>query len=257
MIRKSLACTIIVNTLLVVVGATTLVLAAEDQREQEEIERSERFLLFPSRRRFDWQRTIQSGIKIGMGLILSIVGVVRQVDVERHARNSSDVTPLVLFSGWLMCTFVVLSNSERDSRNNHKRYEDEVEDSDEHDCDDNVYGDENWNLYILVRPAEDGSVGADPVEHSINRGNDRSIIRNSVMFTIQNVVNSFHARDDTISVSELTTNEVVNGENDFGDDAYQDNTFTRIPEEQESIIWFRIWKTTTQHSDFEWQRLGE
>ncbi len=238
MSRKVLAYTI-VNTLFVVVGVTTLILAAEDhQRKQEEIKRSEGFLLFRASRRFEWQRTIQSGIRIGMGLIMSIVGVVRQVDVERHARNANDATPRVLYSGLLMGTFVALSNSERGSRNNGEQYEDEADNSEEHDCDDSDDGDENWNVVfpteIVVRPAEDDSVGADPVKRSINRGNSRIIIRNDIMFTIRDVVNSFNARDGTIPVDERTNNEIDGGGDDCGDVVYQ-HRLARFPVEQQSL----------------------
>lgn len=222
----------VANALLVVVGATALALAAEDHRLQGEIARSDGFLLFPYRRRFDWQRTIQKGITVGMGLIMTIVGVVRQIDVERHARNSSfgcDATPLIL-----MGTFVALSNSEGGSCSNGEQYEDESEDDDDNDCDVDEIWDLLFSTYVAVRPSEDDSVGAEPVEHSINRGNDRVIIRNDIMLTIRKVVNSFNARDDSISVNEQTNNDFVYGGNDSVDDVYQD-MFARFPVEQESI----------------------
>ncbi len=207
-----------VNMLLAITGATTLVRVADDERiKMQEMGRLDQFSFFPFRRRFDWKRAIQTGISTSMGLMLLVVGVVRQMDVERHAAHSSygsHITPLVLFSGLAMGTYIALSESE-----------DDVDDGgDDGDNNSNNGDDDNerFNLVfsaaLVLRPGEDDEIGAEPLEHSTNRDNERIVIRNSIMLTIRNVVDSFHSRANIIGN--------VQANSEVGDDgnAYNDDT---------------------------------
>ena len=212
------------NTFLVVVGATTLLVAQE--RNQQ--------LYYFQHRRFDWKEVALRGVAYGAGLTMLLSGVVQQASMEHillrqfydnHSRSTS-TSPIVKFAivwviGASVGAYYTSGSYKNEDHGDGSSIGISIVDGDDQESNDD--GD-NGTISFFSCPTGHNSIGAETPADDVStlQSNDGIIVQNDIMFTIQNVLDSNSGLSTPYTFAPLpeeqTNNDTVEDDNDDDDD---------------------------------------